>query len=716
MNDINFTQSLNPQQLNAVNCDEGNKLVLAGAGSGKTRVLTYRIAKLIHDYNVRPSDILALTFTNKAAKEMKERIESILKISSLGLWFGTFHGICRRILKIHWKEANLSERFTILDSQDQLRIIKRIIKMNNIDEKLFDPKSVQSFINRKKDNGHRSTRVNEKDDEIYVNIYKEYEIILNQTSSVDFADLILKTYELFSENDKILSYYTNRFKHIMVDEFQDTNLLQFKLLTLLNNTNGSLYAVGDDDQSIYGWRGALSKNIKNFTNKFKDVEIFKLEQNYRSTEKILSVANSLIAHNKDRLGKELWTNTSKGEEVKVFEAYNNDEESAFIVDKIRMLEREGFKRSEMAILYRNNFLSRRLEEELNGRSIPYVIYGGFRFFERAEIKDMVAYLRIIVNHDDDSAFERTINNPPRGIGQKTIDIIRQISREKKQSLWKTIELIDQGNSDIVTSRVKNSLKNYLTLVENIKCEINEISLEEILRKIYKDSGLSLYYSEQKGEESISKQENIEELFVTAENFMNNNHDSDSIIDDFLDNAALEAGDYQSKLDEDPIQLMTIHSAKGLEFPVVFLTGLEEGIFPNENRNSGNEFLEEERRLCYVAITRAMRHLYITYANARYLHGSYNYLMPSRFLSEISSELLEMVKSSNQFVPNKNNKVNQSKDKSTIKIGQRVKHQKFGHGVILSYEGEDDNLKLYINFEDYGSKWLVMTYAHLEIIK
>ena len=718
MSQLDFENSLNDQQLIAVNCNEGNKLVLAGAGSGKTRVLTYRIAKLIQDFNVRPSDVLALTFTNKASREMKDRIESILKISSQGLWFGTFHGICRRILKIHWREAELSERFTILDSQDQLRLIKRILKGNNYDEKLYDPKSIQSFINRKKDNGQRSNNISDKDDEVYVAIFKEYENILKQTMSVDFADLILKTYELFRSHTQILNYYTKRFKHIMVDEFQDTNLLQFKLLKLLNNDTGSLYAVGDDDQSIYGWRGALSKNIKSFTDQFTDVEIFKLEQNYRSTNKILKVANSLISHNKNRLGKELWTASERGETVKIFEAYNNDEESSFIVDKIKMLERDGYKKSEIAILYRNNFLSRRLEEELNGRGIPYIIYGGFRFFERSEIKDMIAYLRVIVNPDDDSAFERTINNPPRGIGQKTIDIIRKFAKADNRSLWKTIKSLQNQNNDEISSRVKTSLTNYISLIEIISNEINDLSLDEILVKIYKESKLKSYYSEQKGEEAISKQENIEELFITAENFIKNNYDSENIIDDFLDNAALEAGDYQSKLDNDPVQLMTIHSAKGLEFPVVFLTGLEEGIFPNENRKSGEDFLEEERRLCYVAITRAMKSLYITFANARYLHGSYNYLMPSRFISEIPDELLESVKSDNyQHVKSKNVIPIRKKDdhKHGFKIGQRVKHQKFGSGVVLSYEGEDDNLKLYINFEDYGSKWLVLTYAHLEFL-
>ncbi len=717
MNDLDFSESLNAQQLTAVNCEEGNKLVLAGAGSGKTRVLTYRIAKIIRDFDVRPSDILALTFTNKASREMRERIEALLRISSQGLWFGTFHGICRRILKIHWREAELSERFTILDSQDQVRLIKRIIKSNNYDEKLYDPKSIQSFINRKKDSGLRSNIVSEKDDEVFTLVFKEYESILKQTLSVDFADLILKTYELFLSNKKILEYYTKRFKHIMVDEFQDTNLLQFKLLKLLNNDTGSLYAVGDDDQSIYGWRGALSKNIKTFTDEFINVEIFKLEQNYRSTNKILKVANSLISHNKNRLGKELWTNTDRGESVKIFEAYNNDEESTFIVDKIKMLENEGYKKSEIAILYRNNFLSRRLEEELNGRGVPYIIFGGFRFFERSEIKDMIAYLRMIVNHDDDAAFERTINNPPRGIGQKTIDYIRGVSKSKNLSLWKTINLLNTAESFDISSRVKSSLSNYILLIENISLEINDLSLNEVLEKIYKESKLKSYFSDQKGEEAISKQENIDELFVTAENFIRNNIDSENIIDDFLDNAALEAGDYQSKLDNDPVQLMTIHSAKGLEFPIVFLTGLEEGIFPNENRKSGDDFLEEERRLCYVAITRAMKSLYITFANARYLHGSYNYLMPSRFLSEIPDDLVESVKSNSHqnFHKSESIALSNQVSNSSIKIGQRVKHQKFGSGVVLSYEGEDDNLKLYINFEDYGSKWLVLTYAHLEFL-
>ena len=717
MNQLDFKTSLNDQQLIAVNCNEGNKLVLAGAGSGKTRVLTFRIAKLIQDFNVRPSDILALTFTNKASREMRDRIESILKISSQGLWFGTFHGICRRILKIHWKEAELSERFTILDSQDQLRLIKRIIKSNNYDEKLFDPKSIQSFINRKKDNGHRSNHISEKDDEVFVLVFKEYETILKQTLSVDFADLILKVYELLSSHTQILQYYTKRFKHIMVDEFQDTNLLQFKLLKLLNNDTGSLYAVGDDDQSIYGWRGALSKNIKSFTDQFINVEIFKLEQNYRSTNKILKVANSLISHNKNRLGKELWTSSERGEPVKIYEAYNNDDESSFIVDKIQMLEREGYRKSEIAILYRNNFLSRRLEEELNGRGVPYIIFGGFRFFERSEIKDMIAYLRVIVNPDDDAAFERSINNPPRGIGQKTIDVIRKSAKANKLSLWKTIKSFQTENTNDISSRVKTSLSNFISLIEAISSEMNDLSLKEILVKIYNESKLKTYFSEQKGEEAMSKQENIDELFLTAENFMKNNYDSENLVDDFLDNAALEAGDYQSKFDNDPVQLMTIHSAKGLEFPVVFLTGLEEGIFPNENRKSGDDFLEEERRLCYVAITRAMKSLFITFANARYIHGSYNYLMPSRFISEIPDELMESVKSDN-YAHIKENVVSikkQDRNKHGFKIGQRVKHQKFGSGVVLSYEGEDDNLKLYINFEDYGSKWLVLTYAHLEFL-
>ena len=417
---------LNEQQLAAVNCSLGNKLILAGAGSGKTRVLTCRVAKLIESFEVRPSDILALTFTNKASNEMKQRLEKILRISSQGLWFGTFHGICRRLLKIHWREAGIAEYFTILDSQDQLRMIKRIVKSQNLDDNLYDPKALQSFINTQKDKGKRHNNASNDDDK-YIEIYKEYDEACRQTNSVDFADLILLTYEMFKNNPNILNYYGNRFKNIMVDEFQDTNTLQFNLLKLINGDSGSLYAVGDDDQSIYGWRGARSRNIQSFEEEFDNVEIFKLEQNYRSTNEILSVANSLISKNIERLGKNLWTKSDKGQPVYLYEAYSGDDESKFIIDKIQEYVAKGYKRYDIALLYRSNFLSRRLEEELNSRSIPYKIYGGFRFFERAEVKDVIAYLRLAVNSLDDAAFERTINNPPRGLGEKTIQAVRELS-------------------------------------------------------------------------------------------------------------------------------------------------------------------------------------------------------------------------------------------------------------------------------------------------
>ena len=391
-NDLNF-DDLNKEQLLAVNCTQGNKLILAGAGSGKTRVLTCRVAKLINSFGIKPSNILALTFTNKASTEMKQRLEGILRISSQGLWFGTFHGICRRILKIHWKDAGISEFFTILDSQDQLRMIKRITKSKNLDDNLYDPKAIQSFINTQKDKGNRyNDSKSDNQDDVYRDVFKDYDEACRQTNSVDFADLILLVYEMFKNNSRLLKYYNDRFKNIMVDEFQDTNTLQFNLLKMINGENGSLYAVGDDDQSIYGWRGARSKNIISFENEFPNVEIFKLEQNYRSTEKILNVANHLISNNKERLGKNLWTNSSRGDPVYLYEAYNNDDESRFIIDKIQELINDGMKRSEIAILYRSNFLSRRIEEELNSRSMPYRIYGGFRFFERAEIKDVIAYL------------------------------------------------------------------------------------------------------------------------------------------------------------------------------------------------------------------------------------------------------------------------------------------------------------------------------------
>ena len=517
----------------------------------------------------------------------------------------------------------------------------------------------------------------------------------------------------------------------MVDEFQDTNTLQFNLLKLLNGTDGSLYAVGDDDQSIYGWRGARSKNIKFFEDEFNNVEIFKLEQNYRSTNEILSVANNLISYNKERLGKNLWTNSAKGNPVYLYEAYNGDDESNFIVEKIQEHISSGGKRSDIALLYRSNFLSRRLEEELNSRSIPYRIFGGFRFFERAEVKDVIAYLRITVNTSDDSAFERTVNNPPRGLGEKTIQVIRNYAKENELSMWDTINQIHKTN--ITSTRALNALNSYISIINELIINVKDLDLKNLIEKTISLSTLTKYYESKKNEESLSKQENLEELLSTAERFYQNNIDSEDVLSEFLDNAALEAGEFQSKTHEDPVQLMTIHSAKGLEFPIVFLTGMDEGIFPNENRNLNKDFLEEERRLCYVAITRAMQTLYITHANMRYMHGNNNFLIPSRFIGEIDDDLLEPIKSNNTrpFKSNKKYKMGDQKfddeysqethtehfsqeDNSVyIKIGQRVRHLKFGNGVILSYTGKGDSLKIHINFESYGKKWLVMSYAQLD---
>ena len=718
---------LNEQQLAAVNCSLGNKLILAGAGSGKTRVLTCRVAKLIESFEVRPSDILALTFTNKASNEMKQRLEKILRISSQGLWFGTFHGICRRLLKIHWREAGIAEYFTILDSQDQLRMIKRIVKSQNLDDNLYDPKALQSFINTQKDKGKRHNNASNDDDK-YIEIYKEYDEACRQTNSVDFADLILLTYEMFKNNPNILNYYGNRFKNIMVDEFQDTNTLQFNLLKLINGDSGSLYAVGDDDQSIYGWRGARSRNIQSFEEEFNNVEIFKLEQNYRSTNEILSVANSLISKNIERLGKNLWTKSDKGQPVYLYEAYSGDDESKFIIDKIQEYVAKGYKRSDIALLYRSNFLSRRLEEELNSRSIPYKIYGGFRFFERAEVKDVIAYLRLAVNTLDDAAFERTINNPPRGLGEKTIQAVREYSKKHSISMWETISQIDK--TEINSQRAHNSFADFIKIINTLRDHLNELHPVSLIEKVIELSALNKYYESKKNEESLSKQENLEELLSTAERFYQNNIDSEDVLGDFLDNAALEAGEFQSKTHEDPVQLMTIHSAKGLEFPIVFLTGMDEGIFPNENRNLKKGFLEEERRLCYVAITRAMKCLYITHANMRYMHGNNNFLIPSRFINEIDEGLLESIKIThtknfkNKPLSNEDDiysqensfeSFSQEEEYSFIKIGGRVSHMKFGHGVILRYTGKGDALKLTINFDDYGKKELVLSYAHLKFL-
>ena len=724
---------LNEQQLAAVNCSLGNKLILAGAGSGKTRVLTCRVAKLIESFEVRPSDILALTFTNKASNEMKQRLEKILRISSQGLWFGTFHGVCRRLLKIHWREAGISEYFTILDSQDQLRMIKRIVKSQNLDDNLYDPKALQSFINTQKDKGKRYNNASNDDDK-YIEIYKEYDEACRQTNSVDFADLILLTYEMFKNNPNILNYYSNRFKNIMVDEFQDTNALQFNLLKLINGNSGSLYVVGDDDQSIYGWRGARSKNIKDFADTFDNVEIFKLEQNYRSTNEILSVANSLIEKNTSRMGKNLWTDAVKGNPVYLYEATNEYEERDFILDKIEELVSGGHKRSEIALLYRSNFLSRKLEKALNSRSIPYQIYGGFRFFERAEIKDVIAYLRIATNNSDDISFERSINNPARGIGDKTIQIIRDYAKLNSLSLWESVNQLD---SIEISSRAKSSLTSYIGIINQIKELVGNADLKTLIQNIIEVSGLNKHYESKKTEESLSKLENLTELVSTAKEFSNYNSHSENMVEDFLDNVALEAGEYQSKSHEDPVQLMTIHSSKGLEFSIVFITSLEEDIFPNENRNVKSGFLEEERRLCYVAITRAMKTLYLTYSRDRELHGRPVSPDPSRFIQEIPEDLLETIKikvnnrafenyskasthskSFNDNVysqDNFNDDFSQEQNYPFVKPGQKVHHMKFGHGVILSYTGEKEDLKLHINFERYGKKWLVLSYAQLEFI-
>ena len=724
---------LNKEQLLAVNCALGNKLILAGAGSGKTRVLIYRVAKLIDAFEIKPSNILALTFTNKASNEMKQRLEKLLKISSQGLWFGTFHGICRRILKRHFKEAGIKDHFNILDSQDQLRMIKRIIKSQNIDENFYDPKALQSFINTQKDKGRRYNS-SIHDDETYIKIFKQYDAVCRQINSVDFADLILLTYEMFKKNSHILSYYSNRFKNIMVDEFQDTNALQFNLLKLINGNSGSLYVVGDDDQSIYGWRGARSKNIKDFADTFHNVEVFKLEQNYRSTNEILSVANSLIEKNTSRMGKNLWTDATKGNPVYLYEAINEYEERNFILDKIEELVSDGYKRSEIALLYRSNFLSRKFEKALNSRSIPYQIYGGFRFFERAEIKDVIAYLRIATNNSDDISFERTINNPTRGIGDKTIQILRDYAKLHSLSLW---ESINQLNNIEISSRAKSSLTSYIDIINQIKKLVKNTDLKDLIKNIIEISGLNKHYESKKTEESLSRLENLAELVSTAKEFSNYNRHSENIVEDFLDNVALEAGEYQSKSHEDPVQLMTIHSSKGLEFPIVFITSLEEDIFPNENRNVKSGFLEEERRLCYVAITRAMKTLYLTYSRDRELHGRPVSPDPSRFIQEIPEDLLETIKikvnsrafenyskvsthskSFNDNVysqDNFNDNFSQEQNYPFVKPGQKVNHMKFGHGVILSYTGEKEDLKLHINFERYGKKWLVLSYAQLEFI-
>ena len=719
MDSSHLLDPLNPPQREAVTAKPGPVLVLAGAGSGKTRVLTHRVVWLSQALGVSPLSILAVTFTNKAAQEMRGRIEKLLGYSVRGMWMGTFHGIAHRLLRSHWREAGLAQSFQILDSDDQQRLVKRALKELGLDEAYWPPRQLQWFINGHKEEGRRPADVPEHSDRQQVEqlrIYKTYEDLCERFSLVDFAELLLRGYELIRDNETLRQQYQTRFQHILVDEFQDTNSIQYQWMRLLAAEHKSLFIVGDDDQSIYGWRGAKVENLMQFSRDFAGAQTIRLEQNYRSTANILNAANAVIDHNQGRLGKKLWTEGEEGEPVKLYTAYNEIDEARFVIDRLKQWVAQGRQRSEAAILYRSNAQSRVFEETLFTIGMPYRVYGGLRFFERAEIKNALAYLRLITSRLDDPSFERIVNLPTRGIGNKTLDLVRETARIDQSSMWEASEKLLHSNE--LTTRAVSALQGFIEMIDGLGKDINDLPLAEQIDIMIKVSGLIDHYKKDKGEKGEARIENLEELVTAAGHFDNEDHEDMSAVDAFLSHAALEAGEGQAKEWEDCVQLMTLHSAKGLEFPLVFLTGLEEGLFPHQRSMEEAGRLEEERRLCYVGMTRAMEELVLSYAEVRRLYGRESYAAPSRFLGEVPNDLLTEIRGGSQITRGKSVSSPVLRDDSAsvngMRLGSHVRHHRFGEGVVVNIEGRGDHARVQVNFNDEGSKWLVAAYARLEV--
>ena len=712
---------LNDRQREAVSAEPGHILVLAGAGSGKTRVLTHRIAWACEVFGLSPFSVLAVTFTNKAANEMRGRVENLLGISAAAMWVGTFHGLAHRILRLHHEDAGLPQGFQILDSDDQLRLVKRVVRQLDLDEARWPPKQAQWYINHNKDEGLRPQNIDPGQDPVQqqmLEIYRLYEDICQRNGVVDFAELLLRALELVRDNDSVREHYQRRFQHILVDEFQDTNAIQYAWLRLMAGSETPVFVVGDDDQSIYGWRGARIENIHHFERDFAATRVVRLEQNYRSTGTILKAANALIDHNQARLGKELWTQSDAGEPILFYSAYNEKDEARFVVDRIENWVEQGRSRSEVAVLYRSNAQSRQFEELLFSRAIPYRVYGGLRFFERAEIKDALAYLRMISSPTADQAFERTVNHPPRGIGQKTVDEIRHYARERSATLWTaSLELID---SDRLSARARGALKTYIDLVRRLSADLADLPLGEQIRSIIEMSGLEAHFTKDRSEKGEARVENLQELVGAGKSFEHEGviEENMSMLDAFLAHAALEAGEAQADAWEDCVQLMTMHSVKGLEFPLVFLVGMEEGLFPHQRSSEEPGRMEEERRLCYVGITRAREQLVITSAEVRRLFGGENYNMLSRFVREIPEELVREIRPKAQFSrPLAQSAASLQRERAEadtgLFVGQRVNHARFGDGIVLNLEGQGPQSRVQVNFESAGSKWLIAGMANLQ---
>jgi DNA helicase-2/ATP-dependent DNA helicase PcrA len=709
---------LNPAQREAVSNTDSHLLVLAGAGSGKTRVLVHRIAWLIQVKQLSPYGVLAVTFTNKAAKEMRSRLDDMLGYSSKGMWVGTFHGLAHRLLKMHWQDAGLPKNFQILDSDDQLRLVKRVYQALGIDDSRWPYRQAQSFINSQKDEGLRSQHLQPAQDpyqRTMLQIYSSYEEACERGGMVDFGELLLRAHELWLKKPEVLAHYQQRFGQILVDEFQDTNAIQYAWLRVLAGQHIRITAVGDDDQSIYGWRGAKVENILNFSRDYPNTATVRLEQNYRSTKNILAAANAVISRNTDRLGKNLWTEDVEGELIALYSAFNEHDEARFIADRLNDWVKDGNLRSESAILYRSNAQSRVLEEALLRSQIPYRIYGGQKFYERQEIRNALAYLRLMINRNDDAAFERVVNTPTRGIGDKTIQILRKFARDEGMSMWSAVEKAFATGE--LSGRASSAVQGFISLINQQDEDSKNLPLHEQVDHTIEGSGLIDFYCREKGDRGQSRVENLQELVVASRSFEPEDKDLPAL-PQFLDQAALDAGDRQADVGDDAVQLMTLHSAKGLEFPLVFLAGMEENLFPHRMSAEEPGRLEEERRLAYVGITRAMQKLYLTFAESRQQYGTESYNSVSRFVRDIPTEYIEEVRLRAQIT----RATSYAKKASTgfsdqgtdtgLALGQRVQHQVFGEGVILNFEGNGPNARIQVNFDTAGSKWLVQSYAKL----
>jgi DNA helicase-2/ATP-dependent DNA helicase PcrA len=697
--------------------------VLAGAGSGKTRVLVHRIAWLMQVERCSPFSIIAVTFTNKAAAEMRGRVEKVIGDGVRGMWIGTFHGIAHRLLRAHHLDAGLPQDFQILDSDDQYRLIRRVLKALNLDEKHWAPRAVMGYINGKKDEGLRPGDIDLYGDPVtrtYQQIYKTYQETCDRSGLVDFAELLLRSHELWLGKPHILEHYRDRFQNILVDEFQDTNGIQYAWLRMLAGDTGKVMIVGDDDQSIYGWRGAKIENIQRFLTDYQGAETIRLEQNYRSTANILKAANSVIANNSERLGKELWTEGAEGEPISLYAAFNEVDEARFVVGRLKDWKEKGGLLADCAILYRSNAQSRVLEEALMQDAMPYRIYGGLRFFERQEIKDAMAYLRLINNRGDDASFERVVNTPTRGIGDRTLEILRNNARDQGQNLWQSAKAL--LNDKVLTGRAGNAVRGFVDLIDALEEQVSLLPLHQQADIAIQHSGLKAMYLAEKGEKSQARVENLDELVTACRQYQRPDELEDmSDLSAFLAHAALESGENQADEYADAVQLMTLHSAKGLEYPLVLLVGVEEGMFPSQQSTEESGRLEEERRLCYVGMTRAMEKLYICYAESRRIYGREMFHKPSRFIREMPAECLEeirlrtQVSRPTQYGRFSQNEVQQSFDASGIKLGQRVLHPKFGEGIVLNFEGVGQQSRVQIQFDDVGAKWLVTAYARLEAL-